>query len=299
MRPSPTTTGWWSPTRTTAARPGPQRCSREAGEPYDADEIGEFLVDLDRLPAIGYDLIARQASPLIVHGPSLAERIHRETGIRPEVVPFVPYNVPTLETIDDAVARGVVELLASRTTSCMSRRSASWTRARRAPTSSSGRSPGSRPGAGRLICTSSASYLQKRAASLASLAAQLGIAPYVTFHGRVKTTTLNEFLLAVDVAVQIRMSTVLSLSGALADCIAFGVPTVTTQDVADEMSAPPYVATTGSATSSLLIAEAIDGLCERRRRSPATIEAERREYLETHTVDSYARGLLAALGLWS
>ena len=34
------------------------------------------------------------------------------------------------------------------------------------------------------------------------------------------------------------MSTVLSLSGALADCIAFGVPTVTTQDVADEMSAP-------------------------------------------------------------
>ena len=50
------------------------------------------------------------------------------------------------------------------------------------------------------------------------------------------------------------------LSGALADCIAFGVPTVTTQDIADEMNAPRYVVTTGSATSSLLIAEAIDGL---------------------------------------
>ena len=270
-----------------------------SGRAVRADEIGEFLVDLDRLPAIGYDLIARQASPLIVHGRSLAERIHRETGIRPEVVSFVPYNVPTLETIDGTVSDqcrralhlsddvmhvatfGLVDSRTKGTDRIIEALSLLRARGRAAHLHIVGELP---PEEGR---------------SLESLAAQLGIAPHVTFHGRVKTATLNEFLLAVDVAVQIRMSSVLSLSGALADCIAFGVPSVTTQDIADEMSAPAYVATTGSTTRPSLIAEAIDGLCERRRRSAATIEAERREYLETHTVDSYARGLLAALGLWS
>lgn len=264
-----------------------------------ADELGEFLLNLDRLPGLGYDLLARQASPLIVHGPSLAERIHRETGIRPEVVPFVPYNIPELQTIDgtarercrqtlglsDEVVHvatfGIVDSRTKGTDVIVG--ALSWLRTwgRVAHLHIVGEVP------------------PEERTSLASLAAQLGMAAYVTFHGHVKATTLQQFLLAVDVGVEIRMSTVMSLSGALADCIAFGLPTVTSQDVADEMSAPAYVVTTGSATSSLLIAEAIDGLCERRRRSTATIEAERREYLETHTVDAYARGLLAALGLWS
>jgi FkbM family methyltransferase len=264
-----------------------------------ADEVGGFLVNLDRLPAAGYDLIARQASPLIVHGRNLADRIHRETGIRPEVIPFVPYNVPTLQTIDDAAREqcrralglsndvmhvatfGVVDSRTKGTDLIIGALSWLHTWGRAAHLHIVGELlPGERN-------------------SLASLATELGIAPYVTCHGRVKTATLTEFLLAVDVAVQIRMSSVLSLSGALADCIAFGVPTVTTQDVADEMSAPSYVDTTGSATSSLLIAEAIEGLSEQRRESSATIETERREYLATHSADAYARGLLAALGLWS
>jgi FkbM family methyltransferase len=270
-----------------------------SGRAVRADEVEEFLQNLERLPALGYDLIARQASPLIVHGPGLAERINRETGVRPEVVPFVPYNVPKLQTIDESVrARcrqalgfsddvvhvatfGIADSRTKGTDLIIGALSWLHTWGRAAHLHIVGAVP------------------PEEGASLASVAAQLGMAPYVTLHGHVKTATLEEFLLAVDVSVEIRMSTVLSLSGALADCIAFGLPTVTSEDVANEMGAPGYVVTTGSATSSLLIAEAIDGLCERRRRSTATIETERREYLETHTVDAYARGLLAALGLWS
>jgi FkbM family methyltransferase len=269
------------------------------GRPVRADEIADLLRNLNRLPALGYDVIARQASPLIVHGPSLAERIHRETGVRPHVVPFVPYNVPKLQTIDDAVRErcrqalrfsddvvnvatfGIVDSRTKGTDLIVG--ALSWLHT------------WGRPAHLHIVGEVSA---QERK-SLAGLAAQLGIAPYVTLHGRVEASTLEEFLLAVDVAVQIRLSTVLSLSGALADCIAFGVPTVTTQDVADEMSTPTYVVTTGSAASSLLIAEAIEELCERRRRSAAAMEVERRDYLQTRTVDAYARGLLEALGLWS
>ena len=269
------------------------------GRTVRADEVGELLLNLDRLPAIGYDLIARQASPMIVHGSSLAERIHRETGVRPAVVPFVPYNVPELQTIDGAARErcrqtlglsddvvhvatfGIVDSRTKGTDLVIGALSWLHTWGRVAHLHIVGGTP------------------PEEGTSLASLAAELGIAPYVTLHGRVDAATMRDFLLAVDVAVQIRMSTVLSLSGALADCMAFGVPTVTTQDLADEMGAPPYVVTTGTATSSLLIAEAIDGLCERRRRNAPTIEAERREYLAPRTVDAYARGLLNALGLWS
>jgi glycosyltransferase involved in cell wall biosynthesis len=132
---------------------------------------------------------------------------------------------------------------------------------------------------------------------LEQLRDDLELGDLVVFHGRVSAALLNDFLLAVDVAVQLRTSTVLSLSGALADCIAFGVPTVTTQDVAGEMDAPSYVHAVNSRTSSLLVAEAIDGLRQVRRTEFEKIEDERRDYLSRRSVDAYARSLLEALGL--
>ena len=59
------------------------------------------------------------------------------------------------------------------------------------------------------------------------------------------------------------------------------MPTVTTRDIAEEMDAPEYLVPTGSTTSTLLIAEALDGLLEHRRERSSTIEAERRAYLES------------------
>lgn len=262
-------------------------------------EIEEFLLDLDRLPSAGYDVIARQASPLIVHGSALAGRILRETGVSPVVVPFVPYNVPDPEEVDEAArARsreklgfaddvihfatfGIVDSRTKRTDLVIG--ALVWLRdwGRPAHLHIVGDTPKAERG------------------SLESLAAELGLASHVTLHGHVTAEALKDFLLAVDAAVQLRMSVLLSLSGALADCIAFGVPTMTTRDIADEMEAPPYVVTTGSATSSLLIAEALDGLCEYRREHAPMIEAKRLDYLASRNVDAYARGLLAGLGLWS
>jgi glycosyltransferase involved in cell wall biosynthesis len=132
---------------------------------------------------------------------------------------------------------------------------------------------------------------------LEQLRDDLELGDQVVFHGRVSRELLTDFLLAVDVAVQLRTSTVLSLSGALADCIAFGVPTITTQDVAAEMDAPSYVQTVDSPTSSLLVAEAIDGLSHLRRTEFERIEDERQEYLARRSLDAYARSLLEALGL--
>jgi FkbM family methyltransferase len=270
-----------------------------SGSEVQAEDIDDLLLNLDRLPAAGFDLVARLASPLIVHGSGLAQRIRRETGVSPVVVPFVPYNIPDLDEVDEQArdrARQVLGLsdecfhvgtfgiVDSRTKgSDLVLGALSWLRS------------WGRPAHLHIV----GEIHSGERTILETLAAELGIASDVTLHGHVPSHALRHFLLAVDMAVQIRTSAVLSLSGALADCIAFGVPTVTTEDVADEMGAPRYVVTTGCATSSLLIAEALDGLCERRRLDGATIEAERRAYLADRTVDAYARGLLAGLGLWS
>ncbi len=103
--------------------------------------------------------------------------------------------------------------------------------------------------------------------------------------------------MGADVAVQLRSSARLSLSGTLADCIAFGIPTVTTETIAQELDAPSYVATTPAATSSLLVAEAILSLQGRRQAEAESLDQERRDYLDRRSADSYARELLDAIGL--
>lgn len=264
--------------------------------PVDAENLADLLHELDELPAIGYDLVARVASPLLVHSRSLANRIEAETGVAPIALPFVPYNLPPVETIDSDVRIGARtrlnlsdETFHVATFGVVDRRTkgadlvvaaAAWLRDWGVPV--------------HLHVVGAAP--QGELKSLEQLASDLGVRRTITFHGRLPRAEFEQFLLAADVAVQLRTSATLSLSGGLADCLAFGVPTVTTHDLADELDAPPYVGRVSSVTSSLLVAEAIAALRDRRRDDPA-IEAERRAYLNRRSLDSYAHGLLESLGL--
>jgi glycosyltransferase involved in cell wall biosynthesis len=261
------------------------------------EELLDLLSDLDRLPSSGYDIVAREASPLIVHGQSVADTILNETGTRPMVVPFVPYNLPSVPEIDNGMyagarhALGIAdEVLHIGTFGIVDRRTKSldlivaamaWLRAWdiRAELHIIGEAP-----------------LVERHA-LRRLARTLEVEDAIVLYGHAPRATLERFLLGVDVAVQLRSSVRLSLSGALADCIAFGVPTLTTETIAEELDAPSYVATCLSATSSFLVAESILSLRNCRRTNAAAIDEERREYLNKRSADAYAQGLLAALGL--
>jgi len=109
---------------------------------------------------------------------------------------------------------------------------------------------------------------------------------------------IEPYLLAADVAVQLRTYARAPLSGALLDCIAFGVPTVTTSSLAVEMQAPSFVRGIAELSDAQELAEAIEPLLDRRRSdSVHAIDEERRDWLSQRTTDLYARRLLEALGL--
>jgi FkbM family methyltransferase len=268
-----------------------------AERPVDENELDTFVADLDRLPSIGYSLIARQSSPLIVHGKRLARRIRDETGVDALVNPFVPYNVPSVEAVDAAVidgARGALKLdpnvahIATFGIVDIRTKGADRVVAALAWLESWGV-----PAELHVI----GEYARAEQRALLAMVDDLGISGRVRFHGRVERDVLEQYLFAADVAIQLRTSSLLSLSGALADCVAYGVPTVASGDMAEEMDAPPYVVSTPASTSSLLVAESVMQLVNERRARAAEIEAERRDYLRRRSPDAYALRLLAALGL--
>ncbi len=268
------------------------------GRAVGAGELADVLFDLDRLPSIGYDVIAEQATPLIVHSNALARRIERETDVKPVVLPFVPYNIPGSERIDDASrsrARhdlgfaedefhlGTFGIVDRRTKGAdLVIGALAWLRSWGIPA--------------QLHVIGSAPSGEREA--LDGMADELEVSGSVTFHGRVSRAELERFLLAVDVAVQLRTSGMLSLSGSVTDCFAYAVPTVTTIDMAVELDAPlSYTRTVEPTTSSLLVAEAIEPLLHARRELAGTIDDERQDYLERRSVESYAHALLSALGM--
>lgn len=267
------------------------------GQPVRPEEVLEMINDLDRLPSAGYDVIAREASPLIVHGRALAKSIYEETGMSPVVIPFVPYNVPKTGTIDGETRSRARERLGQaddtlhiatfgivdRRTKELDRIVAAlvWLRSWHIRA--------------RLHVVGQAPLVERHA--LWRLARSIGVSDDVVLYGHAPHGTLEDVLVGADVAVQLRSSARLSLSGTLADCIAFGIPTVTTETIAQELDAPSYVATTPAATSSLLVAEAILSLQGRRQAEAESLDQERRDYLDRRSADSYARELLDAIGL--
>jgi glycosyltransferase involved in cell wall biosynthesis len=262
-----------------------------------ADEIGPMLNDMDQLPSTAYDMIAKQSSPLIVHGNATAERIFRETGVRPEVAPFVPYNLPPTPAVRAPeirnarralrLAEGTYHLAAfgivDRRTKGTDLIISAVSRLRRWGIPVHLHVVGDAPPAER--------------DAIAGIVDALGVASAVTMHGRVSHEDLVRFLLAADVAVHLRTSGLLSLSGSVADCAAFGVPTVATRELVDELGAPEYFEPVDTGTGAMLVAEAVQRLLRRRRDDPDAIEIMRRAYVNSRSLDIYARRLLDAIGL--
>jgi glycosyltransferase involved in cell wall biosynthesis len=136
--------------------------------------------------------------------------------------------------------------------------------------------------------------IERGAARFQALAQRLGIADAVRFTGAfVSEAEYRLHLLAVDGALQLRKAGGGHISGALQDCIAAGLPTVASDDLAENLQAPGYVRRVSDRLVPQEIAQALAELLDAPGRHEH--EAERAAYCATHSMARYATSLLEIL----
>ncbi len=132
---------------------------------------------------------------------------------------------------------------------------------------------------------------------LTRVAGDFSVANQVHYFGDfVSDEEYRNFMIASDAALQLRTYDFGQPSAALADCISAGLPVVATCSLAESCDAPSYVERIPDHISSLLIAEGLAEIWDRRATRSQTAQ-ERITYSEQHSFDYYATRLAEILNV--
>jgi len=280
---------------------GEERCRRQAQKelkrPLGPGELEQWLADESTLETLFLGEIAEIAEPLCLHSRVTARLVEERYGVRPVYLPFSVYREPSLETLVPN-ARDAARCRLGIPSDTIVIVSFGFVAESKAPEDCIWALEMLRTWGYAAQLWFVGQVLGESSASLMALAAGIDMGGYVIFTGEyVDDTTYSDFLLAADIAIQLRTHGFGGLSGVLLDCIAAGLPTIANEDLASATEAPAYVRRVPDQLSPVLIAEAaadlIDGGgCQRSR-----WEAQRRSYIAEHSFQRYARELVAGLGL--
>jgi len=249
--------------------------------------------DMRLLQNAGFWEIANQSTMLILHAPSAALRIETETGVTARLLPFANQRVPktdhiTQEMRNDARDRlafnsetihlgtfGFVDLRTKLTDVVVE--AAAWLSQWGYDIS--------------LHLAGSASDTDTKA--LLKRAEEAGIQE-CEVTGFLTDDQFRDYLLAVDLGVQLRVSPLLGVSGPLSDLAAFGTTSLASAGLAIDVDTPDYIDRLPDDVSSLMVAEAI----ELRILNPISHELreeQRLAYLDAKSPKRYAKALLELL----
>jgi glycosyltransferase involved in cell wall biosynthesis len=258
--------------------------------------LDDQIDDMRLLENAGFWEIARRSRMLVMHAPSAAPRIQAETGVTPRLLPFANQRSPQGEVTeqmrlearrrlgfdDDALAGtihiasfGFVDVRTKMTDVVIE--SAAWL---------------SQWGHRVSLHLAGAAGVDDIGA-LTKRAREAGIANF-EITGFLTDEQFRDYLLAVDLGLQLRISPLLGVSGPLSDLAAYGTTTVASTGLAIDVDTPDYVDRLPDDVSPVMVAEAI----ERRLADPIghdVREQLRREYLERKSPRRYAELLLALL----
>jgi hypothetical protein len=118
--------------------------------------------------------------------------------------------------------------------------------------------------------------------------------PHVTFLNQfIPETTYRDYLLAADCGLQLRIGGAGNISGALQDCIAAGLPTVASADLAESLEAPSYIRRVADVPDPAEIARQLSLALTWK----TDTEYERADYAGARSMDAYAAGLLRVLSI--
>jgi glycosyltransferase involved in cell wall biosynthesis len=104
----------------------------------------------------------------------------------------------------------------------------------------------------------------------------------------------RDYLRAIDLGIQLRISPYLGVAGPLSDLAAFGTPAMGSRGVCIDVDTPEFVDQLPDDVSSVMVAQAIEYRINNRH-NPAMIETQRRDYLERKSPKRYAHELLEML----
>jgi len=261
--------------------------------------LDDQVDDMRLLQNAGFWEITRRAKRLILHSPSAAPRIEKETGRAVSVLPFANYRAPSAHWITDherdqarealgldAWPAGTIHLGSFGYVDTRTKlhdvvvEAAAWL-------TQWGHSVA-------LHFVGSGS--PEQVADLSSRAERAGLAGFQVT-GYVSEEDFRRWLVAVDLGIQLRVSPLLGVSGPLSDLAAFGTPAVASQGLCADVEAPDYVHRLPDAVSPITVAEAMEAAL--RAPVPADeVERQRQEYLARLAPSRYAarlRGLLEQL----
>ncbi len=264
--------------------------SAELGRSVRPTEINAWLADEASLPALHLGEIAAAADPMIVHAPLTARLIRERYQVDAAVLPFCIYRPLTPATpAQRAEARRRLALpdgqMVIATFGAVHRTKA----------------PEDCIWALEVLrgwgIDAALHFVGEHAEphALDRTAAELGLSSHVRFLDHfVGEDLYRDYLIGADLGIQLRLTGFGSMSGALLDCIAAGLPTVANVSLAEGADAPSYVRRVPDALSPLLVAEALADLLDEGR---ARIDPARQAFAEAHSFRVYAERLCEALGL--
>jgi len=255
--------------------------------------IDQQISDMRLLQNAALWEVTRNAQTFVSHSPAARERIGLETGVDPVVVTFPNYRSPEFAEITpqlraDAKARlgfdsdrihltslGFIDIRTKMSDVVVE--SAAWLQQWGHPVSLHLAGAGS----------------EVEVTKLNQQAQRAGLVDF-EITGFLTDEAFRDYLLATDVGIQLRISSLLGVSGPLADLAGFGVACVASSGLVQDIDAPSFVSAVPEYVSPVMVARSVEQLVDN-----PVLDSEREilrlEYLESHSPEKYAREFLSVL----
>ena len=260
--------------------------------------LEDQINDMRLLQNAGMWEIANRARMVISHSPSAAPVIAQQTGITPKLLLFANYRFPStpeiteemradarrrLQFADTAGGKPVVHIASFGFIDVRTKmvdviiESAAWL------------TQWGHQVALHFVGSASADVT----AELTKRAKDAGIFEFEVT-GFIADEVFRDYVLAVDIGLQLRVSPLLGVSGPLSDMAAYGTPAMASSGLAIDVDTPAFIDRLPDEMSPLMVAEALEYRLANPI-DPVVKEQQRLDYLDRKSPRRYAEALLALL----